>query len=316
MSFQPPLSSRAFVIGTAEQVAVPPGLGVRRAEAPPEDPVIRGPGLPGALARGLAIAALVMLPALVMPGIPPETAHLVVLLALFAATLTAYEYASPYPGLLEFRVGAPYNRTRYLLVGICGLLLALLQRHGTDPGPLTGAVAGLAAACGQLFAAAPSPVALLVAALPESVDAAQRALVRDGAALVFFLGAAVLLAFAVAIRLGAWPRGKRPFNVWVNLPTFEPTAGHDVVSRLRRLSVLNLTAGLALPFLLPGVIVASTILMQPVSLTSPLGYVWGIVLWAYFPVAVIMRGMAMRRVARLIEQRRARMDPAAIDPAS
>jgi hypothetical protein len=314
MSFQPPLSSRAFAPRTAELVAVPPRPGLRPPEPAPEEHVIRGPGLPGALARGLAIAALVMLPALVMPGIPPETAHLVVLLALFAATVTAYEYASPYPGLLEFRVGAPYNRTRYLVVGLSGLLLALLQRHGTDPGPLTGAVAEMAAVCGLLFAAAPSPVALLVAALPESVDAAQRALVRDGAALVLCLGAAVLLAFAIAIRLGAWPRGTRPFNVWVNLPTFEPTAGRDVVARLRRLSVLNLAAGLALPFLLPAVILASTILMQPVSLTSPLGYVWGIVLWAYIPVSLVMRGMAMRRVARLIEQRRARLDPVTIDP--
>jgi hypothetical protein len=313
MSFQPPLSSHPFAARTAEAVirARPAPMG-----AAPDDHVIRGPGLPGAIARGLAVAGLVMLPALVVPGIPPETAHLVVLLALFAAALTAYEYASPYPGLLEFRVAAPYNRTRYLVIGLSAALLALLQRHGSDPGPLTGAVAGMAAACGAWLAAAPSPVALLVLALPEGVDAAQRALVRDGAALAFVLGVAVLLGVALAIRSGAWPRGARPFNVWINLPTFEPTAGRDVVARLRRQSRLNLGAGIALPFLLPGVVLASTILMQPVSLTSPLGFIWGIALWAYLPVALIMRGMAMGRVARLIEERRARLDPAPIDPAA
>ena len=290
----------------------PPPPGPTRAD--PDIPVFRGPGLPGALARGLAIAALVMLPSLVIPGIPPETAHLVVLLALFAATLTAYEYASPYPGLLEFRFGAPYNRTRYLVVGLAALLLALLQRHATDPGPLTETVAAFAAACGHLLSASASPVALLAAVLPESVDAAERALVRDGAGLAFVLGLAVIAVSGGAMRLGLWPHSARPFNVWINLPTFEPTAGSDVVTRLRRQSALSLGVGLALPFLLPGVVLASTILMQPVSLTSPLGYVWGIVLWAYFPVALIMRGMALGRVARLIEERRARMDPALIDP--
>jgi hypothetical protein len=308
MSFQAPLSSRTFAPRTAQPVRVPPASSAPPAEIAPEEHVIRGPGLPGALARGMAIAALVMLPALIMPGIPPETAHLVVLLALFAAALTAYEYASPYPGLLEFRMGAPYNRTRYFVVALSGLLLALLQRHGSDPTPLTEAVAALAAICGQFLAAGPSPVAVLTGVLPDSLDAAHRALVRDGAALVLCLGAAVLALFSLAIRMGAWPRGSRPFNVWVNLPTFEPTAGRDVVSRLRRLSAINLGVGLALPFLLPIVILASTILMQPVSLVSPLGYVWGIVLWAYFPVAFIMRGLAMHRVADLIEDRRARVD--------
>ncbi len=308
MSFQPPLSSRTFAPRTAQPVRETPAFSAPPAETRPEEHVIRGPGLPGALARGMAIAGLVMLPALVMPGIPPETAHLVVLLALFAAALTAYEYASPYPGLLEFRMGAPYNRTRYFVVALSGLLLALLQRHATDPTPLTEAVSALAAICGQFLSSGPSPVAFLTAALPDSVDATHRALVRNGAALVLCLGAAVLALFSLAIRMGAWPRGSRPFNVWVNLPTFEPTAGRDVVSRLRRLSAISLGVGLALPFLLPGVILASTILMQPVSLVSPLGYVWGIVLWAYFPVALIMRGLAMHRVADLIEDRRARMD--------
>ena len=49
--------------------------------------------------------------------------------------------------------------------------------------------------------------------------------------------------------------------------------------------------------------------MQPINLTSPLGFVWGIVLWVYLPVALIMRGMALMRVAGLIAARRARIDP-------
>ena len=308
MSFQPPSAQRAFATELARRVS--PAAQMPQPSSAAAGFVIRGPGMPGALARGMFVAALVMLPALVIPGIAPETANLAVLLALFAAVLTAYEYSSPYPGLLEFRFGAPYNRTRFFYVVSIALLMAVLQRHGTDPGPFTGLVAGAAAACGALLAQAPSPVALLAASLPEGVTAAERALVRDGAALALVMAVMLLAGFAGATRLGLWPHGARPFNLWINLPTFEPTAGRiDVVTRLRRQAALNMGAGLALPFLLPGVVLASTILMQPVSLTSPLGYVWGIVLWAYVPVALMMRGMAMARVARLIEDRRARLDP-------
>ena len=34
------------------------------------------------------------------------------------------------------------------------------------------------------------------------------------------------------LKLAGWPSTKSAFNVWVNLPTFEPTAGGDVVDRL------------------------------------------------------------------------------------
>ncbi|WP_209426444.1 hypothetical protein [Pararhodobacter sp. SW119] len=313
MSFEFRAAHRPFSPITAKPVVgsvlVKPGT----AEQNPEPHVFRGPGLPGALARGMAIAGLVLLPALVIPGIPPETAHLVVLLALFAAALTAYEYASPYPGLLEFRFGAPYNRTRFLLIGIAAALLALLQRHETDPGALSGVVATLAAICGDLLAGAPSPVALLAQALPDSVSDAQRDLVRDGAALILMFSICVIALFGSAMHLGCWPHGGRPFNVWINLPTFEPTAGRDVVARLRRQSSFSLILGCALPFLTPGLILASTILMQPVSLTSPLGFVWGIVLWAYVSSALIMRGMAMARIAQMIEERRTRIGIALSD---
>ena len=46
------------------------------------------------------------------------------------------------------------------------------------------------------------------------------------------LAITVVAGFVTAIRLNAWPMGSGPFNVWINLPTFDPTYGGDVVDRV------------------------------------------------------------------------------------
>ena len=264
---------------------------------------------PGAVLRALYVGALVMLPALLVPGVTPELAQLTVLLALFAGVVVFAEYSSDYPGIIEFRFAAPFNRTRFLLVALMVLSLSLLLRAAAmpgDEGALAALFAGVAAACGQLLDFAVSPVRLLIAALPDGVPEAHLAQLRDGASLALVLGLTTVLGFVAAIRLNLWPMGQAPFNVWINLPTFDPTAGNDVVERLLRTARINILLGLVLPFLLPGVIMASALLVQPLTLESPLGFVWGIVLWAFVPVSLMMRGVAMIRVARMIRANRRR----------
>lgn len=260
----------------------------------------------GAMVRALLVALVAVLPALVVPSTAPETAQSLILLAVFAGGLVFAEYASEYPGLIEFRFAAPFNRTRFALIAVLAVLLSLVMRHADAPGLIGGLVASAAAACGQMLDVFGSPVRLLVAALPSSLAEPHLAMVRDGAALAMVLAATVVGGFVVAIRLNAWPMGTAPFNVWINLPTFDPTAGNDVVLRLQRHARVNVLLGLVLPFLLPVLVIASGLLIQPLTLSSPMGYVWGIVLWAYLPASLVMRGVAMARVARMIRASRRR----------
>jgi len=262
--------------------------------------------VPGAAARALLVIALAVFPAMAIPSTAPDTAQSTILLALFAGGIIFAEYASEYPGLIEFRFAAPFNRSRFALVAFMAVLLALLQRDVVEPGLLSGLAVTLASACGGLLDFAGSPVSLLVAALPDSVPAAHLALVRDGASLAMVLSATTVLAFFVAIRLNAWPMGTGPFNVWINLPTFDPTAGNDVVLRLQRHARINVVLGIILPFLLPGAVIASSLLIKPLTLLSPMGFVWGILFWAFLPAALVMRGVAMARVARMIRASRRR----------
>ena len=263
--------------------------------------------VPGAALRALLVAMLTVFPAMAVPSTAPETAQSILLLALFAGGIIFAEYASEYPGLIEFRFAAPFNRTRFALITVLAVLLALLMRHSTDPGMLSTLAARAATACGEGLDFFGSPVRLLVAALPDSLPTEHRMLVRDGASLAMVLALTTVAGFVTAIRLNAWPMGAGPFNVWLNLPTFDPTAGNDVVLRLQRHARINVLLGAIMPFLLAGGVVASALLIRPLTLTSPMGFVWGIVLWAYVPASMVMRGVAMARVARMIRASRRRL---------
>ncbi len=262
--------------------------------------------VPGAIARALLVVVLAVFPAIVIPSTAPDTAQSTILLALFAGGIVFAEYASEYPGLIEFRFAAPFNRSRFALITLLAVLLALLQRNAVEPGSLSALAATLAGACGAMLDFPGSPVSLLVASLPDSVPAAHLTLVRDGASLAMVLSVTTVLGFVTAIRMNAWPMGTGPFNVWINLPTFDPTAGNDVVLRLQRHARINVVLGLILPFLLPVAVIASALLIKPLTLLSPMGFVWGVLLWAYLPAGLVMRGVAMARVARMIRSSRRR----------
>lgn len=260
----------------------------------------------GAIGRGALVALVVLLPALLIPSTAPETGQILLLLALFAGAVVTAEYASSYPALIEFRFAAPFNRTRFALLAVLVLALSLLYRSLGQGGALTELVAGIAAAFGPVLDLPLSPVRQLVAFLPEGLTPAEVALVRDGAALAFVLALAMIAGFVTAIRLNVWPMGQGPFNVWINLPTFDPTAGNDVVLRLLRQAKINVALGILMPFVLPGVVIVSGFMVQPVNFATPVSFVWGIALWAFVPAALVMRGVAMARVARMIRANRRR----------
>ena len=59
--------------------------------------------LSGAVLRAMLVVLLVATPSLLLPGIGADGQQIVALVAIFGAALTIFEYASAYPGLVEFR---------------------------------------------------------------------------------------------------------------------------------------------------------------------------------------------------------------------
>ena len=236
--------------------------------------------------------------------VPADTAQIVALVALFAGALTFFEYASVYPGLIEFRDAPPFNRIRFVSLMATVMLLSIVVLARTEPTTLTRFVEALGAAVGRSIDIPYSPVRLLVLMLPEDAAPEHVTLVRTAGGVAYLISLITLGYFVVILRTMGWPQRQGGFNVWVNLPTFDPTAGGDVVERLRRDARFNIALGFLLPFLIPAVIKAIAIGFAPVTLESPHTMIWTVTAWAFLPASLFMRGIAMGRIAGMIEDKR------------
>lgn len=259
--------------------------------------------LTSAVVRGVLVALLVVTPSLLLPNVSADTAEIVSLVALFAAALTAIEYASSYPSIVEFREAPPFNRIRFLSLLISVVLISLVCRGGVDGG-FTGLVQSAGMLVGEVIDFPYSPVWLMMRIVSEDASAREIELVRATAGISYLISLVSLCVFILVLRYAGWPRGLTGFNVWINLPTFDPTAGADVVERLNRDARLNLLFGILLPFLIPVAVKASSFLIEPVEFSSPHTLIWTMAAWAFLPASLLMRGVAMARVADMIAERR------------
>ncbi|WP_328588562.1 hypothetical protein [Phaeovulum veldkampii] len=243
-------------------------------------------------------------PSLMLPGIGADTRQIVALAALCAGVLTFVEYASTYPGLVEFRDAAPFNRIRFVSLFLTLFLLSALMASGSTPSTLSLFVRVTGMAVAQSIDLPYSPVRLLTMMLAADTPPAQVELVRTAGGLAYIISLITLAYFVLILRTLGWPNRATSFNVWVNLPTFDPTAGGDIVSRLRRDARFNIGLGCLLPFVIPAMVYSASSLFDPVTLTSPHTLIWTVTAWAFLPVSLFMRGIAMGRIATMIEQTR------------
>ena len=113
-------------------------------------------------------------------------------------------------------------------------------------------------------------------------------LVRTAAGISYMLSLLALFIFVTLVRLLGWPTRKGAFNVWVNLPLFDPTAGGDVLARLKRDAGLNIMLGILLPFLIPAVVKAAADLLDPISMDNPQTLIWTMSAWAFLPASIFL----------------------------
>jgi hypothetical protein len=138
--------------------------------------------LSGALARAFLVILLIATPALMLPGVSNDSTQIVAFVAIFGAALVIFEYASVYPGLVEFRDAPPFNRIRFAALFIMVLLMATLVRDQTVPSVPSDLVSAFAGVVGSWLDFPYSPVRLVVLMLPESAPWSHVQLVRNAAA--------------------------------------------------------------------------------------------------------------------------------------
>lgn len=261
----------------------------------------------GALVRAAIVVIVVATPSLLLPGTSPEGAQVVVLLGLSLAVFVLFEYGSRYPALLEFRDAPPFNRVRILSLFLTLFCLSIVAAPGATTSTFGLILNALGLLVGRALDFPWSPLRVLLDHLPQSADTVTALQVEIMAGLAVLLTLVSLGVFAVLLRLRHWPNRGSAFNVWVNLPTFDPTTGGDVVKRLLRDARVNFILGFTLPFFFPVVGVLAAHQMQLYVPGSPHAMVWGLSLWMFLPLSLFMRGLAMTRIARMIEARRAQL---------
>ncbi len=264
-----------------------------------------------ALTRALLMALLFALPTVLMPSVSGDAIHIMMLFALFAGLLVFIEYVSTYPSIVEFRYAPPFNRLRFLAVFLTVFCLSVIARGEVAPSAFTSFLHALGFIVGDAIDFPYSPVRLMVIMLPDNASHELMMEVRTASGMAYLISLCALAVFYFFVRILGWPARNGAFNVWVNLPLFDPTAGGDVLPRLQRDGRLNIALGFLMPFLIPAVVQMMSDLIDPIHLDDPLTLIWTITAWAFIPASMIMRGMAMVRVATMISENRRRAYAAA-----
>ncbi|WP_235862338.1 hypothetical protein [Roseovarius litorisediminis] len=262
--------------------------------------------LTSALSRALLVALLIATPSLLLPSTEADTAQVVVVLAFLASVMTFIEYYGRYPSIIEFRFAPPFNRLKFIGLAATVILLSLICRGKTDPTGLTVLLTNLGTGLGEAIDFPYSPVRLVVLMMPADADLELVSLVRTSAGISYMVSLLMMFVFLTLVRIFGWPARNGAFNVWVNLPLFDPTGGGDVLHRLKRDAGLNIVLGILLPFLIPAAVKAASTLIDPISIANPQTLIWTMTAWAFLPASMLIRGIAMGRIADMIEEKRRR----------
>jgi hypothetical protein len=269
----------------------------------------------GGAVRGIFVAGLTMLPLILLQTPAEHVVQATLVLALAAGAFTAMEYGARVPAMIELRGAPGYNRARVGVLALALPLGALACGAAGASGPLPALAEAVGLRLHATLGAAPSPLAVIDLALPPDAAPGRARMVGAVAALAFASAALCVAAYALVLARGAWPRPAvdarlpeaQAFGLWRDLPAYAAPAGCDLVWRLRRDGRVNILLGLVLPYLLPPLAAVLGRLHGVSVLGSDLVLTWAMALWAVLPACLILRGLALLRLAAAIAARRRRL---------
>ncbi len=258
----------------------------------------------GALVRAFLVVIVVAAPAFLLPNVSVASQEISLIVGGIAASFTLFEYASTHPGLIDFRFAPPYNRVRFMAFATQVISLVFLCRATEGDDAFAADVLNLADQAVAMMQFPLSPVNIAAEMIAAGEDEFFITLIKRAAALSFIITFLSLAFFAVLLWLFRWPVGRRDFNLWINLPTFEPGYGRDVERRLYRDGMINVFVGLAFLYLLPVLISRASGWFDPSVLINYQPLVWGATFWAFVAGSLVIRGAAILKVSWLVKRTR------------
>lgn len=257
----------------------------------------------GAVFRAVMVIVLISIPSYLLSQ-TVDSALLTSFASVCCGVLVFAEYNARAPSLVEFRDAGPVNRIRYMTALSVVFILAMSQRNSIDATTLSQLSHFITLKVGALADFPYSPVRLFQLALSADSSDAARQVVTQMAGLAYVVSIIGIIVMAIVLYLSGWPTNGRSFNLWVNLPTFEPVANGDSMDRLSRDATMSMVAGFLMPFAMPAVAHLLGALDGPVDAMSPSAAVWLVSIWAFLPASLFMRGIAIVFVVRSIAAQR------------
>jgi len=255
------------------------------------------------LSRAFLVLVFIAFPAFLLPESSRTGQEISLIIGGLFALFTMFEYASSHPGLIDFRFAPPYNRFRFLTFVVLVVALVFLCRADAGADSFSADYLAITDQLVAIFSVPLSPV-VLAETLIGSDGSGLDPLVQRAAALSFTIALASILFFTLYVWVFRWPTERDGFNLWVNLPTFDPSVGQDIAWRLRRSGMMNIIVALALPYTMLSIASRGGGWFDPAALSNYQSLVWGFLFWAFVPVVLINRGSAMLKIAWLIDRAR------------
>lgn len=252
----------------------------------------------GAVFRAVVVIIIIALPSFILPGSTLNARELSLIAGGVVGAFTIFEYAAKSPGFVDFRFAPPYNRMRVAIIASELLVIAFYFRDLALGGPMVE----LGQQAAALVEIAGSPVGMTLDKFADTLTPGQLDRLGTAMSLAMLLAIGLSCLFAILLWISRWPVDRAGFNLWVNMPNFEPSEVGKTERRLYRDGILNiLFAPLILfsaPYVLPLVSQAlgSSLLHQEQSV------VWLAALWAFVPASLIIRGAAILKIRAILRQ--------------
>lgn len=257
----------------------------------------------GALMRAVIVCLMIYYPSLVLSDYANNGMDIFLLFGIIASIVVMIEYASRAPSLIEFSMAPPYNRFRISVLTLVIVFLVTTINPTNSTGPLFDIVKVVSNAAQFVLGDSSIPVRNLMWAL-GTVSPQQHALISELATGALFVSFISVVIFSIVLWLQKWPLGSDGFNLWPNMPSFHARAGKKTESRMMQIAALSFVLALTFPFVIPHVLGFIRNYIGSDFMAHRLTVFWVITIWAIVPAIAMMRGLALLKVAYLIDHLR------------
>lgn len=257
----------------------------------------------GAIFRALWVVVITAIPSLLLPSASQGAAEFALIIGGIIGMFTFFEYGSTTPGFVDFRYAPPYNRFRAFTIAAQIISITLVCR-AVELGLSDSTIVEWARQGAQLLDFPYSPVSMAI----DSVLSDSRFSDTTAILLVycittsFIVGIGMTLVFSLLLWVFAWPRDRENFNLWANLPTFQPSEGTSITKRLRRDAIFNVLLGAALIYSLPLIPTYGFDWLTVDIFENSQAMVWATTLWVFIATSLIARAAAMLKIARILSR--------------